>query len=91
MAESTGNKDPDFLKKAKETHRVHSANCREYKDWNISKTAKALGRSIGSISEDLLIVRWWKVFPVKIEKMRYAKDCLEWIREKANEQELEEI
>lgn len=80
-----------WLEKAKETHKIHVANLKTQERWTIAKTAKALGRSIGSVSEDLMIARWWKVHPVKLEKMSSARDCLEWIRDKEKEIEREDV
>jgi hypothetical protein len=94
LAESTGNSDrssPDFLKKAKDTHKIHVANCRNNDNWTLLQTAKALNRSIGSVSQDLMVVRWWRIHPNRIERFTSIKDCLEWIRDREKDIELEEL
>lgn len=83
--------DNSWLEKAKNTHKIHAANLRNNQGWTIEKTAKSLGRSIGNVSEDLMIARWWKIHPNKIEKMAGYKECLEWIRDKNKEMEQEDI
>lgn len=85
------NKEPPFLVKAKETQNIHAANLKHNDDWTLKKTAKALSRSIGSISEDLMIVRWWRIHPRRVENFTTASDCLEWIRDKEKEAEEEVV
>lgn len=80
----------NWLERAKETHRFHSRKKRGGK-WRIQDTAKALKRSLGSICEDLLIASWYKTHPDKIERFDYAKDALDWIRNKESELELGDL
>jgi hypothetical protein len=82
---------PRFITKAKETYRYHREKLMSNDKWNVSMTAKALRRSIGSISEDLLIARWCRTHEVQLEKFKYCHQALEWIREKQKEQNLSEI
>lgn len=82
---------PKFLLRAKETHKYHRSKRLLEPKWNVSLTAKALRRSIGSISEDLTIARWAKIHEKKIEKFKYAYEAIKWIREKQAEQDLIEI
>ena len=80
-----------FIEKAKDTHNVHAVRCRDDPKWRVQDTAKFLGRSIGSICEDLLIIKWWKSHPKDIERFSYAYEALEFIRVKKKEQDLDEI
>lgn len=82
---------PKFLTKAKETYSFHRSKLLSNDKWNTTSTAKALRRSIGSISEDLLIARWCKTHEKQIEKFKYGYEAIEWIKEKQKEQEKEEI
>ncbi len=80
-----------FIEKAKDTHNIHAVRCRDDPNWKINDTARFLGRSIGSIAEDLLIVRWWRSHPKQIEKFNYAYEALKFIRENKKKQGLDEI
>ena len=82
---------PKWLEKAKDTYKFHRSKCLLENKWTTVKTAKALRRSIGSISEDLLIVRWCKTHEKQIERFKYAYEALEFAREKQKEQNIEEI
>lgn len=82
---------PKFLIRAKETHKYHRSKRLLEPKWNVSLTAKALRRSIGSISEDLTIARWAKTHEKKIEKFKYAYEAIEWIKKIQYEQDLTEI
>lgn len=84
-------KPPKFLEKAKETYAYHRSKLLSNDGWTISQTAKSLRRSLGSISEDLLIARWCRTHEKQLEKLKYAYEALEFIREKQKEQELEKI
>lgn len=85
------NELPRWIERAKETRRFHRSKLLDNPDWNTVKTAKALRRSMGSISEDLLIARWLKTHETQLEKFKHAYQALEFIREKQKEQELSEI
>ena len=82
---------PKFIKKAKETYSYHRSKLLEDDKWTTIKTAKALRRSIGSISEDLLIARWCRSHENQLEKFLFTYEALDWIREKIAEQKKEEI
>ena len=82
---------PKFIEKARETYKFHRSKRISNEKWTTVQTAKALRRSIGSISEDLLIARWLKTHEKQLEKFKYAYEALEFIREKQKEQDLDEI
>jgi hypothetical protein len=83
-------KEPDWLKKARETAEYHRRQrlLNGTKKWTLSQTAKTLRRSVGSISEDLLITRESKVYD--LEKFECQYEALDFIRLKKKERELEE-
>lgn len=63
------------------THRYHVEKLKLHDNWTITDTAAALNRSLGSISEDLLIANWLKTHENKIRRFSYAKDALAFIRD----------
>lgn len=79
-----------WLERARETSRFHYSNVKEKANWRLGNTAKLLNRSIGSISEDLLIATWYKTHGKELEKFEYAHEALEFIREKKRKMNLEE-
>lgn len=83
--------DPKWIERAKETHRFHRSKLLSDDKWTTTRTAKALRRSIGSVSEDLLICRWLKTHEKELLKFEYAYQALEFIRDKQREEEREEV
>ena len=82
---------PKYLERAKDTYRFYRSKRLSDDRWTIAKTAKALRRSIGSISEDLMIVKWLRTHDGDLEKFDYANEAIKFIREKQKEQDLEEL
>lgn len=82
---------PKFLLKAKETFKIHRSKILSEDKWNTTDTARFLRRSIGGVSEDLMIARWCRTHENSLEKFKYAYEALEFIREKQAEQEKREI
>lgn len=76
-----------WIQRAIETYRYHAQKLKENKHWRLSDTAKALRRSLGSISEDVLIAEWLKEHDAEIKRFKYCKDALSYIRER--QQQLE--
>jgi hypothetical protein len=83
-------REPDWLKKAKETAEYHRRQrlLNDTKKWTLNQTAKALRRSVGSVSEDLLISRESKVYDLEQFDCQY--EALSFVRMKKKERELEE-
>lgn len=52
-------------------------------EWTIDKTCKELNRSKGSVSEDLMLAHWMKIFPT-IQDMTY-KEATVWVRKRKRE------
>lgn len=80
-----------WLERAIETNRFHAEKRRVNSKWLIHDTARNLKRSLGSICEDLLIASWCKTHRPQLEKFDYAKDALEFIREKKEQMKLDEV
>jgi len=82
---------PKWIEKAKETYKFHRSKLLSEDKWTAAMTAKSLRRSLGGVSEDLLICRWCKTHEKQLEKFKYAYEALEFIREKQRELDLDEI
>lgn len=80
-----------WLERAKDTHNYHISKRRDNQSWKLRDTAKALHRSVGSISEDLLVAKWMRTHRVQLERFEHFKDALEWIRKKKDLIEYEEL
>lgn len=76
----------EWLDRAKEINRFHLQQCRDEKSWTVRQTALALNRSIGSVSQDLLIAQWCKTHEKQLLRCSSMKDALGFIRLKQNEQ-----
>lgn len=82
---------PRYLIKAKQTYEFHRSKLVENSAWRISDSARVLRRSIGSISEDLLIARWSRSHETKLAELEYAYQALKFIRQKEKDRDMEEI
>lgn len=71
-----------WLTRAIKTHNFHCLKIRDKSSWTLTDTANALGRSLGSISEDVTIASWFKTHESKLKSFKYAKDALAFIRDK---------
>jgi hypothetical protein len=80
-----------WLDKAIDTYNYHARKIKENRRWTTRDTAKALVRSLGSISEDIKIAKWCRSHRTKLEEFKYAKDAISWIREKEASLEVDEI
>jgi hypothetical protein len=82
---------PKWLVRAKETYKFHRSRLISTDDWTVAKTARTLRRSLGSVSEDLLIARWCKTHEKVLEEFLYSYEALKFIRKKQKELEIAEI
>lgn len=71
-----------WLDRAKQTAAFHVKHLKDDTEWQVRDTAKALNRSIGSISEDILIAQWCKTHESQLKELKYAHEALSFIREK---------
>lgn len=79
---------PTWLERATTTAKYHVAKCSENPKWTLADTSHAMGRSFGSISQDLLIASWLKTHP-DIAKIKNYNDVIEFIRLKKRKQSLD--
>ena len=80
-----------WIDKCIDIHRFHVHQLREETNWTIEKTAKTLCRSIGSVSQDLLLASWLKTHEKQLRRYRNAKDALEFIRVKKREMKTRDL
>jgi hypothetical protein len=81
----------DWLTRAIEVNRFHIAQCKEEPKWTIQQTADALNRSIGSVSQDLLLASWSRTHEKQLRRCGNMKDALAFVRDKEREMRLGEI
>lgn len=80
-----------WINRCVEIHNFHVAQVKAEIGWTVEKTAKALQRSVGSVSQDLLIASWLKTHEKKIKRFKCMKDALEFIRECKHEMKTQEL
>lgn len=80
-----------WVTKCIDIHNFHVSQLKEESHWTVEKTAKVLSRSIGSVSQDLLLASWLKTHEKQIRKFKNAKDALEFIRIKKKEMKTQEL
>jgi len=80
-----------WIERCIEIHRFHVQQLKDENNWTIEKTAKALNRSIGSVSQDLLLASWFKSHEKQLRRFNCMKDALEFVREKKKEIQLAEV
>lgn len=74
-----------------EIHNFHVLQVRHEFGWTIEKTAKALNRSEGAVSQYLMLASWLKTHERQLRKFRCAKDALEFVRAKKREINSQEV
>lgn len=79
----------NWIDKAIDIHNFHVKQCKDEPKWTIEKTAEALNRSIGSVSQDLLLASWLRTHEKQMKRCSSMKDALAWIKIKQREMRLE--
>ena len=72
-------------------HNFHVGQLKGESNWTVEKTAKALSRSVGSVSQNLLLASWLKTHEKQLKRFRSAKDALEFVRAKKKEMRIQEL
>ena len=80
----------DWLERAIEVNKFHIAQLKDEPKWTIQQTAVALNRSIGSVSQDLLLASWAKTHEKQLRRCNNMKDALAFIHMKEREIKLGE-
>lgn len=76
-----------WQERAKATEKYHKSCLQEDNDHTVQKTAEALERSIGRVSEDLTLAEWMKKDD-RVSRFEYAKDALEYVKKRKLEAKL---
>lgn len=79
---------PTWIERAVEIRSFHIQCCLDDEKWTIAKTAQALNRSIGSISQDLLIASFLKTHEKQLRRCSSLRDALAYVRQIQREMEL---
>lgn len=80
----------NWLERSIEVHKFHISQCKLDSEWTIKKTALALNRSIGSVSQDLLLASWSKTHEKQLKRCSSMRDALAFVRLKEREMRLGE-
>lgn len=75
----------NWLDRAIQVYNFHISQCKSEKSWTIVKTAKALNRSVGSISQDITLASWSKTHDKQLRRFRSQAMALDYIRSKEKE------
>ena len=81
----------DWLQIAVEIYNFHSSQLRDDPKWTVAKTADALNRSFGSVSQYLLIASWSRSHEKQLKRFNSMKDALAFVREKEREMRTGEL
>ena len=81
----------NWLERAIQVYNFHTAQLRDEPKWTIQKTANALNRSFGSVSQDLLLASWSRTHEKQLKRFRSMKDALEFVRSKEREMRIQEL
>lgn len=74
-----------WLERAISTAKFHFFKVKSHPKWVLKDTAWALNRSLGSVSQDLLVVSWLKTHYDEIYSCKNLQDALIFIRRKKKE------
>jgi hypothetical protein len=80
-----------WINRCIDIHNFHVAQLKTESNWTVEKTAKVLNRSVGSVSQDLLIASWLKTHEKQLRRFRSMKDALEFIRNRKRELKTQEL
>jgi hypothetical protein len=82
---------PHWINKCIDVHNFHVSQVKSESNWTIERTAKALCRSVGSVSQCLLIASWLRTHDKQLRRFQSEKDALEFIRKKKREIRTKEL
>lgn len=82
---------PEWLERVKATHNYHVDRIKTSPKWTILATASSLGRSYGSIAEDLKVASWLRTHSSQLEEFDNFCDAIAYIRDRKKKILTEEI
>jgi hypothetical protein len=80
-----------WLDRAIQVYNYHVNLRKTERNWTIEKTATSLGRSIGSVSQDITVATWSITHEKQLRRFRSQRDAIAYIREKKLEMSNREI
>ena len=80
-----------WLDRAIQIYNYHVNLRKTERSWTIEKTAQALQRSIGSVSNDITVATWSITHEKQLRRFHSMRDALEYIKEKKDEMKSREI
>jgi hypothetical protein len=80
-----------WLDRAIQIYKFHISQCKEEPKWTIQKTADALNRSVGSVSQDILLANWSRTHDKQLRRCSSMRDALSFVRLKEKEMRTAEL
>jgi len=80
-----------WINRCIEIHKFHVFQLKSEPSWTVQKTAEALQRSIGSVSQDLLIASWLKTHEKQLRRFGSMRDALSFVRARKREIRTQEL
>jgi hypothetical protein len=74
-----------WLDRAIQVYNFHIHQCKAEPKWTIAKTAEALNRSIGSVSQDIALANWAKTHEKQLRRLKSMRMALDYIKTKEKE------
>jgi hypothetical protein len=71
-----------WIERVEKTAHYHKERLKANSLHTLANTSKELNRSIGCISEDLMIYEWLKTHRKYLERLRSMREALEFVRER---------
>lgn len=80
----------DWMSRCLDVYNFHAAQLRDEPSWTVSQTADALNRSIGSVSQDLLLASWLRTHERQLKRCN-QREALEFVRTRKREMRTQEL
>lgn len=81
--------EKDWLIRVKSIYNFHIGKLRDSNTkWTMIDSSKALGCSVGLVSESILIGTWLHTHSEEIEKFEFRKEALEYLRSAERRQKM---
>jgi len=80
-----------WLDRAIQVYNFHVNQLKEESGWTIKKTADALNRSVGSVSQDILLANWSRTHDKQLRRYNSMKDALSFVKAREREFKVREI
>lgn len=81
-------REKNWVKRVKQVAIYHASQLKDDESWRLEDTARELKRSVGRISEDLMLVRYMKTHP-RVETFENIRDAVEYCKKIKKQQRLE--